>query len=253
MKHLLITIILSIATSIAGACDRPNNAEFVPVLAYHRIDNTRAPGMTVVSEARFTETVQAVKKAGYQTATVEDLTKYMKCELTLQPKTVVFTFDDGWKDQLFAANVLKNAGMKATFYVMSGTFHNKEYMTEQELKTLSTNFDIGSHSHTHFPHYHDKDKLELNEMVGEIAISKKILTEVVDKPITSYAWPYGYSTKQAIEYAKYLGMQNLAMINSQSMNRPGMSVFDIERINVYGNCSSRQIIQMIRTGKLVDC
>lgn len=251
MKNLL-GIILLIASFVVHADCTTKDANFIPVLAYHRIVDDITPGMTVVSESRFTNTMIAIKAAGFHTATISELSEHMECKRSLPDKTVVITFDDGWKDQLIAAKILKQFDMKATFYVMSGVFNDARYMTIQEIKELSKDFEIGAHSHTHFPHYHEKG-INLSEMVGEIVISKKILSHILEKPVESYAWPYGYSTGAGIEYAKQLGMKSLVMINSQSKNKIGMSVHDIERINVYGNCTTVQIMKMLDSGKLINC
>ncbi|MBP7831564.1 MAG: DUF5011 domain-containing protein [Candidatus Pacebacteria bacterium] len=66
---------------------------------------------------------------------------------------VSVTFDDGWLNQYTAASpILSTAGMKASYYVMSGTTLNNEfgYMTASQLSELQAdNNEIGGHTINH--------------------------------------------------------------------------------------------------------
>lgn len=265
MKRLIIALVLGISTIAAlangrcqapsrtdGADCRPPAAAFVPVLAYHRVIDSQPAGMTVISVRRFAEHIDAIKAAGYRTATIADLTQYMNGKVSLPPKTVVLTFDDGWRDQLNAADVLSAHGMTGTFFITSGHFSDELYMTEDDVARLSKVFEIGAHSHTHFPKF-EAGKPNLTEMVGELVISKFSLSKIIGKQVTAYAWPYGYTTLEAVQYAERLGMTSASMINGQSKNVVGARPMEIERLNIDGRCTAAQLKQMLETGLLGEC
>lgn len=102
---------------------------------------------------------------------------------------VSLTFDDGWKSQYESVvPLLHNAGMKGTFYVISGFVGEDEYMDAEEVADLSARgHEVGAHSVSH-PHLPD---LGSDEVTEELVDSKAYLEEVTGKEVTSFAYPYG--------------------------------------------------------------
>jgi peptidoglycan/xylan/chitin deacetylase (PgdA/CDA1 family) len=249
MKYL-IALVLALASTLASA------QQWVPILAYHRIIEGREPGMTVITPARFTEHLRMIKAEGYTTIRIDELLSFMRGQIVLPPKTVVLTFDDGWKDQLFAAKVMNELGMSGTFYVTSGHFTDPLYMTEADVAELAKNrqFEIGAHSHTHFPELEGKDPrgMDLRMMVGEMIMSKAMLSRVIGREVQNYAWPFGYATNDSVQYAERLGFTSTAMINSSSRNVPGRTM-ELQRLNTDGRCTADQLKLMLSTGDLGDC
>jgi peptidoglycan/xylan/chitin deacetylase (PgdA/CDA1 family) len=58
--------------------------------------------------------------ARYRVLPLDDVIAAMQAGRTLPPNTVVFTFDDGYADNLHAARVLHRHGVTGTFYVTAG-------------------------------------------------------------------------------------------------------------------------------------
>lgn len=64
--------------------------------------------------------------------------------------TVSLTFDDGNANQMAAATVLNNNGVKGTFYITSGFLNAPGYLTTANLNSLkASGHEIGGHSLTH--------------------------------------------------------------------------------------------------------
>jgi peptidoglycan/xylan/chitin deacetylase (PgdA/CDA1 family) len=232
------------------------DAPTVPVFIYHRVTDADKPSREVIPVNTFKAHLEVLKKLGYNTITVAELTEYMSGRLKLPEKTVALTFDDGWKDNVLAAQLLAEHGMAGTFYIISGAFRNPAYVNEQDVVNISKNskFEIGSHTHTHFIKWESKmNTLDLCTMAREMVMSKLILERITKKKVQSIAWPYGYNTKEAIHVAHELGYTSTMLVNRDSRNGPGQPPLFMRRLNVDGSCSTKDFSEMLRTGDLKEC
>lgn len=228
----------------------------VPVLIYHRLVNDDAPSREVITPEAFEEQLKLIKELGYNTIKASELTDYMMGKRELPKKSIMISFDDGWKDNLVASNLLMKYSMKGTFYIITGFFNNPSYLNETDIINLSKNpnFEIGSHTHTHFIKYDTKlNELDLCNMSSEMVSSKLILERLIGQPVKSIAWPYGYNTREAIYAAYKFGYTSTMMVNRTSQNAPGSTTLDIHRLNVNGSCPISSFKQMLETGELNEC
>ncbi len=238
-------------TPVAGALGAP-----VPVLIYHRVTDADKPSREVISPALFRRHLQLIRELGYTTITASELTAYMLGGAPVPAKTVVLTFDDGWKDNLLAADELASLGMSGTFYIISGFLKDAGYVNAQDVLRLARNprFEIGSHTHSHFIKYESKlHTLDLCTMAGEMAASKLVLEQLVQTRVQSIAWPYGYNTPEAVYVASRLGYTSTMMVNAESRNVPGRSPLEVQRLNVDGACPLEAFREMLQTGTLKEC
>lgn len=234
---------------------QPGSAVPVLVFAYHRVTLDK-PSHVTISPALFEAQVKLLHELGYTTITISQLTDYMNGKIKLPKKTVALTFDDGWKDNVEAAQVLAKYDMAGTFYIISGFFTSPKYVNEQDVKNLSSNpkFEIGAHSHTHFKKWEGKlAELDLCTMAKEIAASKVVLERLIKREVPSLAWPYGHSTTQAVRVAEQLGFKSTTHVNRDGRNLPGQSPLFIRRLNIDGSCSIEVFKEMLNTGDLKEC
>lgn len=85
---------------------------------YHHFAETSSE-YTVVSTERFREQMTALKNAGYQTVTIQQLLDYVYNGISLPRKPVLVTMDDGYTSNLTdAAPILEDLGMCATVFVI---------------------------------------------------------------------------------------------------------------------------------------
>lgn len=245
MKKLLsfaVGLLLSISASAAT----------IPVLMYHKVSGE--PTATSVPFERFKEHMNMLKAEGYRTITITQLAALLKSGAPLPEKTVALTFDDGWKDNIEAAKLLKELSLTATFYLMSGAFNSPLYMNIEDVRFISKHFEVGAHTHTHFMQWEGKlDQMPSQTMVDEIALSRIILQQVTGQPITSFAWPFGYYRQPVLDTLPILGFESSAMVDGTSQNAAGGNPMVIPRINVDGKCSASQVKGMIQSGKITTC
>ena len=104
-------------------------------------------------------------------------------------KAIVATsWDDGDKKDLRLAELLKKYKLKATFYVPQkidfcfGVEHLVR-LSDQEIKTLANDFEIGAHSLSHVYFDQLNDEQIKNEIIG----SKKWLETLLNKPVEVFA------------------------------------------------------------------
>lgn len=237
MNKLIFFILILWSTMVA--------ATGVPVLMYHRIQ-PEATDLNVPLE-RFRDHLDAIKRAGYRTITVSELAHAMR-KNKVPHKTVVITFDDGWRDCLQAALELERRKMTGTFYIISGASQDPQYLTDAEIEALSHKFEIGAHSHTHFMAYtQDLSKIPLMTFSGEMALSKNLIEKVIKKPVTSFAWPFGYYTPEAMQMAKKIGFDSTVIV-SRTIDNARNEALRIDRINADGRCSGDEIVKSLETG-----
>jgi len=100
------------------------------------------------------------------------------------------TFDDGWEsDYTEAFPVLRELGLRATFFIVPTLVETPGYLTWQQLREMvATGMEIGSHSLTH-PFMHRLDRSGLLHEFGE---SKRIIEERLRQPVRTASLPRGW-------------------------------------------------------------
>jgi peptidoglycan/xylan/chitin deacetylase (PgdA/CDA1 family) len=110
------------------------------------------------------------------------------------------TFDDGLlNNYTIAYPILKEAGLKAYFFVIATKIGTPGYMSWKQIKELSdAGMIIGSHGMTH----KILVGLHENELDYELRISKKILEENLGQSIDYFSIPRGFCNDNVIKQAK---------------------------------------------------
>ncbi|UKA63928.1 polysaccharide deacetylase family protein [Arthrobacter sp. FW306-04-A] len=109
--------------------------------------------------------------------------------------SVSLTFDSGRASQMEAARILKDHGLRGTFFIDSGFVGAPDYMTVENLHTLATNQnEIGGHTVT----LADVTAVEPDEASRQICKDRANLTDWGFK-VTSFAYPFAASTAKSEE------------------------------------------------------
>lgn len=166
-------------------------AESVPVLLYHGILD-KTDGVNV-SLSDFEDQMFALKSAGYQTVSIDDFYAFMQGAKQLPKKSFLLTFDDGRKDSYYPANpIIRALGYNAVMFAIAdfSSMNNSDYyLSKSEIQSLAKNprWVIESHTRTH----RNLAEVPEAELPDEIVGSKKILENIVGKPIIAFAFPFG--------------------------------------------------------------
>lgn len=166
----------------------------VPILVYHSIAPHRA-GQTTdqreldVDPAVFHAQMSYIAQAKHPVISLSSLVDAIEGRVTLPPRAVVITFDDGWQSQYDDAfGVLKQYRFTATFFVYTSAIGNGSgFMTWDELREMQrAGMTIGAHSRTH-PEMTKQGVSLANEIAGSRADIQKNLGTTPDL----FAYPYG--------------------------------------------------------------
>jgi putative cell wall-binding protein/peptidoglycan/xylan/chitin deacetylase (PgdA/CDA1 family) len=109
---------------------------------------------------------------------------------------VSLTFDDGNADQLAAAATMNAKGLQGTFYVISGYIGQPDYLTRDNLQTLSAaGNEIGGHT----VHHLDLTTLGADDVSREVCNDRANLSSW-GYQVTSFAYPFA-SVNPSVEQA----------------------------------------------------
>ncbi|MDT0349821.1 polysaccharide deacetylase family protein [Pseudonocardia charpentierae] len=175
----------------------------VPVLTYHSVSDD-PPGPIrrwSVTPARLRAHLTALRHAGFTGLTVTELLACYRGTRTLPERPVVLTFDDGYEDFLLEAlPALTDAGFPSTLYASSGLLRDEKSAAQRPGRMLdwgqlgevaAAGVEIGAHSHTH----RELDTLSRREAAWEVEHSGQRLRDELGLPVSTFAYPYGYSNR----------------------------------------------------------
>ncbi len=151
-----------------------------------------------VSTKAFNRQMQWIADRGYTTVTMDAVsalfhpqtgTASLVGNFKLPAKPVVVTFDDGYSDTYDNAfPLLLSRKQKGVFYVLPGFAGQPGYITADQMRKMSgSGMDIGSHTVDHKP----LRRLGPLTRVWELTESRRMLEEILGKPVRHVCYPYG--------------------------------------------------------------
>jgi peptidoglycan/xylan/chitin deacetylase (PgdA/CDA1 family) len=197
------------------------------MLMYHSVspDDSLPAWPWAVSIQRFREQLDFLVDAGYATPTQDEL---VADPTRWHGRTVTITFDDGYIDNLAAADELYRRGLRATWFVVAGSVGKLpswpedgrpagRLMNANELRgLLELGMEIGSHAvhHVRLP------ELDDDALATELRDSRSTLTEALGQAPTSLAYPYGAWDARCAQAVRDAGY------SSACTTRPGWALRD---------------------------
>jgi peptidoglycan/xylan/chitin deacetylase (PgdA/CDA1 family) len=178
----------------------------LPVLYYHHVQSQEAAtaakqtGLTVYTDV-FQNQMQYLKSNGYTTATMTDLVNFFDTGVPIPPKSVLITFDDGYRDNFTDAyGILKSMGFKATIFLATGLIDNPGYIHWSDVSQMTDGILFANHTWSH------KSVLtQSSVMQKEIATADTQLSDRSLNNPKTFAYPYGPVNATAENYLNSLG------------------------------------------------
>jgi len=223
----------------------------VPVLMYHHILSTDS--FIASSVKNFEDQMRYLYENGWKTLTSDEFYQFKQGKLKVSKKSVLITFDDGWRDNfVYAYPILKKYNLKATLFIItqwiekSSQSQECEYIEKKhseckklvsinprsvvcswdELKQMRDVFDIHSHTHTHRDEYFSDISWK-----EEFKESKKQIKENLGLEEHFLCWPRGIYDTQLIEEATNENF-DILFTTKRGINLPDNNMLDIKRIAV---------------------
>lgn len=220
----------------------------VLALMYHAVDEPRsaAESRYCVRPAAFRDQMKWLLSAGYQVVTADELIIALRNGITLPPKTIAVTFDDGF--ECFHRNalpVLAELNIPAIMFVVAGKlggtnewmqakgWPTRHLMDVTRLRELQeSGITIGCHGLTHIA-MPTTDDIQLH---AETAIAREILRQAISADVTFFAYPHGAQGARERQAVKSAGF-TAAFSTIPGFNNTDADLFALRRIDVYGNDS----------------
>jgi peptidoglycan/xylan/chitin deacetylase (PgdA/CDA1 family) len=214
--------------------------QLVPILCYHNI-GPQTRGRLLMSASTFEEQMRYLKREGYHVITLRQFLEFTALKRQLPRKTVVLTFDDGWKSfKEYAYPILKELGFPATLFIYTDFIGARIALSWAELKELAQEgFDIEAHSRTHEdmrrkPTESDDDYNR--RMQSELVQPLGVLQQRVGQPARILAYPYGSHDEEVVKRVREAGY-----IAALDVRRQGNASFTptltIHRAQIYSEMS----------------
>jgi len=198
----------------------------VPILLYHKINNFSQDTLAI-SPYKFAEQMKYLFLKRYNVIHLELFIDYIYGKTTLPSKSVVITFDDGYKDNyIYAFPTLKRYGFTATIFLITDSIGTSDercrapgaspspLLSEEEIREMSAyGISFGSHSCLH----PDLTKLTEDEIRNELNQSRLRIEQITGKCISGVAYPYGLFNDTVKRVIKECGFQCGLSLNSEAI------------------------------------
>lgn len=207
-----------------------HNNEGVPVIMYHSVKYEKDNPVRI-SKENFESQMKYLKDNGYTTLTLDELYDFLEKNVPIPKKSVVLTFDDGYKDNYENAYpILKKYGFKATIFVITNCIGTGEYLTSDELKELQQNgIDIESHTINH----EALNEISYDKQLETLKGSKESLEKLLNKKVKYIAYPYGKYNENTIKAAKAAGYK-LAVTTNGKWSDKSDGIYTLDRVFISG-------------------
>jgi peptidoglycan/xylan/chitin deacetylase (PgdA/CDA1 family) len=226
----------------------------ISILAFHAVSDQKDPYS--VTPSNFRAQMQFLK-SGYTVVPLQALETEMNDGF--DERLVVLTFDDAYQDFIDnAAPVLEALKLPSTVFVPSGFIGGwnkwdrrinnvvqRRLMSARRIRTLSDSgcVEIGSHTIGH----HRMTALSEEQMRLEAINSKAALEDITNKPLVSFAYPYGqlgdFSTTST-RVLQEAGYRYAVTTNWGTMQEPD-GLLQLRRVRFWDNADEKNLSSII--------
>lgn len=157
---------------------------------------------------------------------------------------LILSFDDGHRSHFeLAAPLLEKYGFKGWFFVPIGLMalhggavegdpdaDRTNALTYEQLKYLSENHIVGSHTITH---RRLSSTVPIAELETEIVGSQSMFSEILGSPVRSFCWVGGEEENYSREAADLIrGAYEFSFMTNNFVNRPNTHPLQLQRTNI---------------------
>ena len=225
----------------------------IPILLYHHIGSPAEDDdkYLSISTDAFRDQMGFLARNGYQTLTLDDLTRILTRQQEPPPNPIIITFDDGYRDQYEnAVPVLQEHGFTATFFITTEFIETglDEFMTWDMLKELAqVGMRIESQSSSDVP----LAGLDQAAIMAEVRGAQAALTAQIGESPRFLAYPFGAYDEIVVDTLMSVGLAG-ALTTSGSKTHSFDQRYEWGRIPVAGDWTLSAFAEQVRPAAIVD-
>lgn len=196
------------------------------ILIYHAIGSKLAHdsyGISITKE-RFLEHMKYIKD-NYPLIPIDE-----KYENSLDKNTLSITFDDGYKDNLYALEICEKYGIPFTLYITTKTIGQADYLNAQDIQMFAKSplCTLGTHGHTH----RHLGLLNYDAQYQELSQSKQILEDVIGEKVLHVSYPHGSYNIDTIALLSKIGYNMTSSSHIGLNTRKNIDFKRLKRIEI---------------------
>lgn len=197
-------------------------------LCVHEVRDDRPQDELAITKANFRQIVREFKSQGYMFIDSNDIIAIKKGVMKQPEKAVFLSFDDGYEDNYTNAfPIIREEGVKATFFLVTDSIGKDNRMTVAQLKEMASyGMCFGSHTVNHS----ELSKLTAEQIQKEMNDSKYVLQHDYGIKVESLAYPGGFQSEEVLEKAKE--NYEIAFTANMETNTPD-TAYTIHRFGVF--------------------
>lgn len=194
----------------------PDDGVRVSVLGFHDFSETAPETAMRTRTSKFRKQMEVIRQLGIPVISLDDFIAWKKGEKEVPPKSILLTFDDGWKSfYTDAYPILKALNFPFTMYLYKDYVDGggRALTTAMIQEMVANGASIGSHSVNHpypiavknarkkgIPAYDAYLRMQMGD-------SKVFLESKFPVKVTTYAYPGGFYTEEMLKLGDELGYQ----------------------------------------------
>jgi len=225
------------------------------VLAYHAVRDVGLSRYDVFPDA-FEKQMNYLASHNYNVVSLKEACERMSNN-TIQAKSVVLTFDDGFKIlEKFAFPILKRYGFPATVFLPvtfigeADRFSREKSKEERSLlgwddiqRSMTNNIYYGSHTMSH----PDLTTLDDQQLMYELLESKEILKKHLQLRFIALAYPFGSSDERVKKAARNSGYDCAVAFDNVLSNSHNSDSFALKREAILHTTTQDKYRQQVDT------
>lgn len=237
---LLLVMVIALGLTMQRLSES-RRAHPVPILMYHKIGAV-ADNAWWVPTGVFERQLRALRNQGYSTVLPGDIVEHRKAGKRLPPKSVMITFDDGYRDSLTIAEpLLKKYGFRAVVYLITDTvaetpearrqYEGVDVLTWPEIKAMQERktFVFGGHGHRH------QNLAAAADPYADIRECYLQLRRHGIRQPFSFCYPHGEYNARTIKAVKRAGFRSaMACEDRVALTGKAMNLLALPRVSVMG-------------------
>jgi peptidoglycan/xylan/chitin deacetylase (PgdA/CDA1 family) len=227
----------------------------MPILTYHSIDSSGS--VISVEPVLFADQMRWLAEAGLRGVSLSEAVSHHTKNGHWPEGKVVLTFDDGYRNFYdLAFPVLGRHGFTATAFVVSGHMGGYNDWSpppgglgaspilswRQTIELSAQGIEIGAHTRTH----PDLRRISRARVEDEIIASRLEIEDQIQKPVLSFAYPYGRTSKLSVGIAT---TTYRAACGTSLGRARGDALHRLSRVDMY-YIRTRDSLERLVTGRL---